>query len=237
MRTFVALWNRLFRVQLPQSQREARDATGVWDSAWFPVVGLAAGIGLWLIAGFVDLLVPDRFAEAVLAALAVCGVFAWFVGLRRYRSVVAWSRAIAGRDESPEFVPVLVINAWALLLLLGVGGVVAQAGAAWLIMVPVIGFAAFAEIVTGAMPSSGADENPPLAVCAHWLAALAIGLVFAALTRWLIPVLFALLLGWALTVITERAGLLRDEPRGELRPWLVYTLVELLVIWVGVMAG
>lgn len=234
--SLIRAWKEIWRFDLPLSgQTTADELDPVWFIRWLPAVGLVLGAGLWLGASLLTTLIQHRLTSAAVGALLLPALYTW---LTAGRGPVAIARV------APPLISVGIPGARELRSLLAVQGSLVLQGIAvlilmltssywWLLLMPVLGAAAYAELLC---PGNGDEELQDPWGPTHWYFAGGVTLLIAGLHQQLVAGLFALLLAWLLTPAVNRFLEPRCDEEPEIRYRAAFYFVEILILWVGVLA-
>ena len=238
LNAFIAAWNLCVRFPLPAGDRTGRPEPEMRHVLYcLTGVGLLLGAALWLTARLLLYLVPEPAVGAAVAAIAIPPLYWWILRGRQVRALIEvadnWPASVpaAAAKADTSWTPAITMHVAVLLHALGVGLIVAGGIPLWLGVIPLLSFTVFAEAAGSENGENGLSERPY-----HWLvAALAVLLVAGALDR-LIAGLFAIVLAWLFAPLAMRTVAKRTGVPPETQRWAAVAIIELVVLWVGVLA-
>lgn len=234
--SLIRAWKEIWRFDFPLRGRSTEEALDpLWLIRWLPAVGFAMGVGLWVGALLLTALIQHRLTSAAVGALLLPALYTW---------VTAGRGPVATARVAPSLISLGIAGTRELRSLLAVQGALVLQGIAvlilmltssywWLLLMPVLGAAAYAELLC----SGDADEDlqDPWGPT-HWYFAGGVALLIAGLHQQLVAGLFALLLAWLMTPAVNRFLEQRCDEKPEIRYRAAFYFVEILILWVGVLA-
>ncbi len=200
----------------------------------FPVVGALLGVIYWL-AAEVCVWVGGRPGGLVVAAVAIPIMGWWITKARGLKGLMWFMEQWPRSDENSSYDTYWRATAFQFTIALravGTGLLVWRDSALWLVVVPTVAFAAFAESCRTAEPES--DEPVPFGEeFGHWIVAAVVAFVVGALMHAFVGSLFSLIVMGLLVAPAERAikkiaGVCTEPGRGAL-----LELSELIVLLMG----
>ncbi len=228
-------WQLIARFALlPGQVTEAADPK--WVMRALPVAGLIIGVSLWLASALLNVLLMNAAVAAICAALLVPAWYWWLTrakGLTGLTQVAAnWQVThSAGAEPLASYLPLLTVQACIVLKALAVGALVYVQQGNWLILVPVLSATAFGQVTVGAQ---GPDRDQALV---HWGLAAAITVVVAGWAGGFIAGLFAVVIAWLATPALNTAIARRSRADATHQGQATIELLEIIVLWVGVLAA
>lgn len=232
-----AAWRLAGRFPVPPSDSGLADeADPQWILRMLPALGCLIGLSLWLLAALLGSLLAHAAVAAVCAALLAP---AWHWWLTRAKGPVGLIHTAAnwlslqtdGNEAVAAYVPLIVMNAMILLKALGFGILVYLRLNAWLIVVPMLGLTAFAQGTLGRQLPDDRQSQ------AHWFIAAAVAAVIGAVMGNLVAGLFAAVAAWLATPALGMWAARRSGAAAVHREQALIEVVELMVLWIGVLAA
>ncbi len=234
---FKTAWALFTHIPLPAAADE-KPADSRQAVPALPLVGLVIGLILWLLAWLFTALLGSRIVAAVLCGIILPAFYGWVTGFRTVRStvdvIIGWRSGPSGRaGSSAAYAPLIGLQTLLILSALGVALLVALGSAAWLVLVPTLAATVLAEELHGGAGGNSRSSGRYL----HWALAAVVAVVAAGFMGLLIPGLFAVVLAWLLNPILQRWFAVRSDADAQSGMWAATALIELLVVWLGVVAS
>ena len=237
IRSFADAWKEIWRFALPLEQtEEVEPPRPLWIIRFLPLAGLALGLALWLGAVLVEALVPQQIAAAAVIAIGVPALYHWLTAGRSLKALSDICREIAVNRAaaSDQLVGILAVQGILVLQIFATAVLALTANLWWLVLAPMLGATAYAELLNSEINSPDAnDDTGPV----HWYIAAGVAILISGLHGQLIAGLFVLLIAWLLGPALGRFLASRSTADSGLRARAAFHAVEILVLWVGVLAA
>jgi len=208
--------------------------------ACFPVVGALLGAGMWL-AALILVGLTNAVVGSLIAAVCLPALLWWVADGKNLRAVI-WFLEQRLRDDSPArpvqgisavYWRVSAFQAVLLLKLLCTGLIVSAGYLPWLLVTPILSFAAFAQMCR---PRRAADdERSPAREHAHWIVAAALVLIVTGLTGEVGVGCVALIIALLLVPALERVVPSAPGAPAETGNRAAMEFVEQLILLLGVL--
>lgn len=222
--------------RLPVRSEESRDTRLILDL--FPLVGLCLGLLLWAVAAFL-VRASNPLAAAFVCAMLMPPLYWWLTEGRNLSGLIwcagNWRAGEVDAETEGRYRPYWVIVAVQVVFLCRVGAMgilVYNNNAMWLVVAPVLGFAAHAEMLGYA--STPVDHRPGISL--HWVTALvccvlAGGFLASLPAGILAPVLCWVAVPFLARRVESNCGALNDAGHAAIRE-----AVELIALVVGIVS-
>ena len=239
---FKIAFEQLLRFRLPlDSQKEEEEPTDYsLVPQLMPIVGLLTGIALYLAAFIILFLINNRGIAAVVAAAGIPLLQWWMYKGRNYTALhsllINWQHH--SESDTSETVPekaywtLTAFNIIIFLKILAIGIIVFFNFQLWLLIAPLLGATVYAEF----MVQESREENSEKHIPVHWLIASVVTLLIAGWQNKLIAGLFVLVLAWLAAPYFNNAIAGKSQCKDETRFRAVMEIVEVTVLWIGLLA-
>lgn len=209
---------------------EPEDLAGV--RACFPLVGMALGLGAWLVARAFMWSAGDRIG-IIVSAVAVPVLLWWLTGGKGLKGLV-WSLEHRPRTDAESsydlYWRLTAFQVSLLLKILCTGVVLCFGRSLWIVLVPLLSHAALAEAFTSPQEQ---QERAVRTRYGHWVSAGVVVVVLGGLMgAWLGAVFAAILSACLVAPLRRLAGIGEGQPSEPPRR-AVMELVEQLVLLIG----